>query len=101
MALTWQQNSLQMEWSLDCHRNTEQVIRSREFVATMGDRRALLALCRQGCLHYGAGPAQPPTIVETPGASCARLCRPGGLRYIAAPRPRMLTWALRLATPAV
>jgi hypothetical protein len=36
MALTWQQNSLQMEWCLDCHRNTEQYIRPREFVTTMG-----------------------------------------------------------------
>jgi hypothetical protein len=36
MPLTWQQNSLQMEWCLNCHRNTEQYIRPREFVTTMG-----------------------------------------------------------------
>jgi hypothetical protein len=36
MALTWQQNTLQMEWCLNCHRNTEQYIRPREFVTTMG-----------------------------------------------------------------
>jgi hypothetical protein len=36
MALTWQQNSLQMEWCLNCHRNTEQYLRPREFVTKMG-----------------------------------------------------------------
>ena len=36
MPLTWQQNSLQMEWCLNCHRNTEKYIRPREFVTTMG-----------------------------------------------------------------
>ena len=36
MALTWQENSLQMSWCLDCHRNTEQHLRPREFVTKMG-----------------------------------------------------------------
>src|SRR5438067_1822267 len=36
MALTWQENSLQMEWCLNCHRNTEQYLRPREFVTKMG-----------------------------------------------------------------
>jgi hypothetical protein len=36
MALTWQQNSLQMEWCLDCHRNTEKYIRPRQYVTMMG-----------------------------------------------------------------
>ena len=36
MPLTWQQNSLQMEWCLDCHRNPEKYVRPREFVTTMG-----------------------------------------------------------------
>jgi hypothetical protein len=36
MPLTWQQNSLQMEWCLNCHRNTEQYLRPREFVTKMG-----------------------------------------------------------------
>jgi hypothetical protein len=36
MALTWQQNSLQMNWCLDCHRNTEKVLRPREFITKMG-----------------------------------------------------------------
>jgi hypothetical protein len=36
MPLTWQENSLQMEWCLDCHRNPEKYVRPREFVFTMG-----------------------------------------------------------------
>lgn len=36
MPLTYQQNTLQMEWCLNCHRHTEQYIRPKEFVTTMG-----------------------------------------------------------------
>lgn len=36
MPLTWQENSLQMSWCLDCHRNPAQYVRPREFVFTMG-----------------------------------------------------------------
>ena len=36
MPLTWQENSLQMEWCLNCHRNPEKYVRPREFVTTMG-----------------------------------------------------------------
>jgi hypothetical protein len=36
MPLTWQENNLQMEWCLDCHRNPEKQVRPREFVTTMG-----------------------------------------------------------------
>jgi hypothetical protein len=36
MSLTWQANSLQMEWCLQCHRNPEKYVRPREFVTTMG-----------------------------------------------------------------
>jgi len=36
MPLTWQQNSLRMEWCLECHRNPEKYVRPREFVTTMG-----------------------------------------------------------------
>jgi hypothetical protein len=36
MALMYQQNALQMEWCLNCHRNTEKYLRPREFVTTMG-----------------------------------------------------------------
>jgi hypothetical protein len=36
MPLTWQENTLQMAWCLDCHRNTERVLRPREFITTMG-----------------------------------------------------------------
>jgi hypothetical protein len=36
MGLTWQQNSLQMEWCLNCHRHPEQYVRPRQFVTTMG-----------------------------------------------------------------
>jgi len=36
MPLTWQQNSLQMEWCLDCHRHPEEHVRPREFITTMG-----------------------------------------------------------------
>ena len=36
MPLTWQENSLQMEWCLDCHRHTERHLRPREFITTMG-----------------------------------------------------------------
>jgi len=36
MNLTWQQNSLQMEWCLDCHRHPERYVRPKEEVFTMG-----------------------------------------------------------------
>src|SRR5690349_15870085 len=36
MPLMLQQNSLQMEWCLDCHRHPERVLRPREFITTMG-----------------------------------------------------------------
>jgi Cytochrome c7 and related cytochrome c len=36
MPLMRQQNSLQMEWCLDCHRNPEQYVRPRTEVFTMG-----------------------------------------------------------------
>ncbi len=36
MPLMAQQNTLQMEWCLNCHRNTEKYIRPREFVTTLG-----------------------------------------------------------------
>jgi len=36
MPLMAQANTLQMEWCLNCHRNTEKYIRPREFVTTMG-----------------------------------------------------------------
>jgi hypothetical protein len=29
MALTWQEQSLQMEWCLECHRNPERYVRPR------------------------------------------------------------------------
>ena len=32
MALTWQEQSLQMEWCVDCHRRPEQYVRPREDV---------------------------------------------------------------------
>ncbi|MEW6733379.1 MAG: cytochrome c3 family protein, partial [Acidobacteriota bacterium] len=35
MPLTWQENSLQMEWCLACHRNPERYVRPREFVFSM------------------------------------------------------------------
>jgi hypothetical protein len=36
MPLTWQENSLQMEWCLNCHRHPEKYVRPREFITTMG-----------------------------------------------------------------
>ena len=36
MPLTWQENSLQMGWCLNCHRNPEKYVRPREFITTMG-----------------------------------------------------------------
>ena len=36
MPLTLQQNSLQMEWCLDCHRNPENYVRPRSAIYTMG-----------------------------------------------------------------
>jgi hypothetical protein len=36
MPLMAQQHTLQMEWCLNCHRNTEKFIRPKEFVTTMG-----------------------------------------------------------------
>jgi len=36
MPLMRQEQSLQMEWCLNCHRNPEKYVRPREFVTTMG-----------------------------------------------------------------
>ena len=36
MALTYQQNNLEMRWCLDCHRNPEKYVRPREYVTKMG-----------------------------------------------------------------
>src|SRR5579872_694428 len=36
MALTWQENSLLMDWCLDCHRDPAKHIRPRDFITTMG-----------------------------------------------------------------
>jgi hypothetical protein len=36
MSLTWQQNTLQMDWCLDCHRAPEKNLRPRQFITTMG-----------------------------------------------------------------
>jgi hypothetical protein len=38
MPLTRQQNSLQMEWCINCHRNPQDYVRPREEVFTMGYR---------------------------------------------------------------
>jgi hypothetical protein len=38
MPLMEQQNSLQMEWCLNCHRNPEQFVRPRSEITTMGYR---------------------------------------------------------------
>ena len=40
MPLTHQENSLQMEWCLNCHRHPERYVRPREFITTMGYRPA-------------------------------------------------------------
>src|SRR5215467_3909890 len=36
MPLTWQENSLQMDWCINCHRNPEKALRPKEFITTMG-----------------------------------------------------------------
>ena len=36
MPITWQGQSLQMRWCLDCHKHPEQHLRPREEVFTMG-----------------------------------------------------------------
>ena len=36
MPLTWQENSLLMQWCLDCHRQPELYVRPREAVFQMG-----------------------------------------------------------------
>ena len=36
MPLTHQENSLEMEWCLNCHRQPEKYLRPREFITTMG-----------------------------------------------------------------
>jgi hypothetical protein len=36
MPLMWKENTLQMEWCLNCHRHPEQYLRPKEFITTMG-----------------------------------------------------------------
>ena len=45
MPLMLQENSLQMEWCLDCHRAPEQFVRPRSEIFTMGYRPR----CRSRC----------------------------------------------------
>lgn len=40
MPLTWQANTLQMSWCLDCHRHPERYVRPRDRVFTMGYKPA-------------------------------------------------------------
>jgi hypothetical protein len=40
MPLTYQQNSLQMEWCINCHRNPQDYVRPRSEITTMGYRPA-------------------------------------------------------------
>ena len=40
MPLTWQVNTLQMSWCLDCHRHPERYVRPRDRVFTMGYKPA-------------------------------------------------------------
>ena len=41
MPLMYQQNSLQMEWCIECHRNPEKYVRPRSEITTMGYRPAV------------------------------------------------------------
>jgi hypothetical protein len=54
MPLMWQEQSLQMEWCLDCHRAPEQYLRPREQVFNMTWRpdREQRALGRQLVKQY-------------------------------------------------
>jgi Zn ribbon nucleic-acid-binding protein len=36
MPLMWKENTLQMEWCLNCHRHPERYVRPKEFITTMG-----------------------------------------------------------------
>jgi hypothetical protein len=36
MPLTWKANTLEMSWCLDCHRNTQRVLRPLDQITTMG-----------------------------------------------------------------
>jgi hypothetical protein len=36
MPLMWQEQSLQMEWCLECHRNPERFVRPRDAVFSVG-----------------------------------------------------------------
>jgi hypothetical protein len=40
MPLTYQQNSLLMEWCINCHKNPQDYIRPRSEITTMGYRPA-------------------------------------------------------------
>jgi hypothetical protein len=40
MPLTYQQNSLQMEWCINCHKNPQEYVRPRSEITTMGYRPA-------------------------------------------------------------
>ena len=55
MALTWQEQSLQMEWCLDCHRNPERYVRPRNQVFSVGYRPPAnqIEVGRQLVAEYG------------------------------------------------
>jgi Zn ribbon nucleic-acid-binding protein len=40
MALTWQENTLQMSWCVDCHKTPEKFVRPRSEIFTMGYKPA-------------------------------------------------------------
>ena len=55
MALTWQEQSLQMEWCLECHRNPERYVRPRNQVFSVGYRPPAnqIEVGRQLVAEYG------------------------------------------------
>src|SRR5262245_11626432 len=70
MPLTWQANSLQMEWCLNCHRHPEEYLRPREFVTRMGYQPAgdQVELGRKLMHEYNT----PSTAVLTSCSTCHR-----------------------------
>src|SRR5438477_527601 len=58
MPLTYQQNSLLMEWCINCHKNPQDYVRPRSEITTMGYRPAIAqsVLGPQLVKEYGINP---------------------------------------------
>ncbi len=69
MPLTLQENTLQMEWCLDCHRNPENYVRPRSEVYTMGYKPAGAAVGDRAAAGKGIRHSRQHELLDVPSVT--------------------------------